>query len=327
MGILPQPIAEHGVGEARAKSPGQACPRLAGDGDTGTRMDLAIDATSARNESASRPIDRRNPPPPIDVMGLPIRPIDMAQLIDTVARRVKSRRKTTLGYANAHTVNLARSDARYQRVLRDVDLLFADGISVVWASRGIGGGLPQRLTAADYLPGLIERCVADGISLYLLGGTDDVNRRAIERLRTAHPGLRIIGGRPGFFDPGQSSAIIADINAAAPDILLVGMSSPVQEFWIAEHDAALRPPVRWCVGALFDYIAGAEARAPRWMCRVGCEWLYRLLVDPVGKWRRYLLGNPRFVWNAVCWRLRGPVRAGTYAPARSWRGDRDGAPL
>ena len=327
MGLLPQPIAEHGVGEARAESPGQACPGLAGDGDTGTRMNLAIDAASAPNEAASQPNDRCDPPPSIDVMGLPMRPIDMTQLIDLVACRAKSHRKMTLCYANAHTVNLARSDARYQRVLRDVDLLFADGISVVWASRGIGGGLPQRLTAADYLPGLIERCVADGISLYLLGGTDDVNRRAIERLRAEHPALRIVGGRPGFFEPGQSSSIIADINAAAPDILLVGMSSPAQEYWIAEHDAALRPPVRWCVGALFDYIAGAESRAPRWMCRVGCEWLYRLLVDPVGKWRRYLLGNPRFVWNAVCWRLRRPLGAETRATAPVWRGDRDGAPL
>ncbi len=324
MGVLPQPVAERSRTEARAKSPGQACPGLADNARREPRTSVAVGGALASNESASRPNDLCDPPPPIDVMGLPIRPIDMAQLIDLVACRAKSHHKTTLCYANAHTVNLARSDARFRRVLRDVDLLFADGVSIVWACRGIGAGLPQRLTAADYLPGLIERCIAERISLYLLGGTDEVNRQAIERLRTEHPALRIVGGRPGFFEPDQSGSIIADINAAAPDILLVGMSSPAQEYWIAEHDAALRPPVRWCVGALFDYIAGAESRAPRWMCRVGCEWLYRLLVDPVGKWRRYLLGNPRFVWNAVCWRLRGPVRAEPYAPARSLRDDSDG---
>jgi N-acetylglucosaminyldiphosphoundecaprenol N-acetyl-beta-D-mannosaminyltransferase len=102
----------------------------------------------------------------------------------------------------------------------------------------------------------------------------------------------------------KSAEVVETINAAKPDILAVGMASPRQEFWLADHGAKLDVPVRWCVGALFDYLAGTERRAPAWLCRVGGEWMYRLAMDPLGKWRRYLLGNPRFVWNTLRWRTR-----------------------
>ena len=84
------------------------------------------------------------------------------------------------------------------------------------------------------------------------------------------------------------------------------MSSPWQEFWLAEHGGELAVPVRWCVGGLLEYVAGREPRAPAWLCRMGGEWLFRFMVDPAGKWRRYLIGNPLFVWNTLRWAMRRP---------------------
>ena len=249
-------------------------------------------------------------PRPIDVLGLPIRPLDLSSLVDEIVVRARQR-ITTLGcYANAHTVNLACRDTEYRQVLRQCDLLYADGVSLVWASQFAESPISRRITAMDYLPVLADRCAREGLSLFLLGSRPGIIDKAARQLQSSHPDLRIVGWHHGYFDLADSEQVIDRINAVNPDILLVGMSSPRQEFWLRESGDKLQAPVRWCVGALFDYLGGDERRAPAWMRRLGCEWLFRLAVDPVGKWRRYLLGNPRFIWNALRWRL---ARSGSTA--------------
>ena len=243
-------------------------------------------------------------PPAIDVMGLPIRPVVTDDLIDLIVCRARGGRRTTVCYANAHTVNRAVADDEFGSLLRAADLLYADGNSLVWASRWSERRLPERMTAADYFPRFASRCAESGLSLFLLGGREGLAERAAGRLRGRIPNLNIGGAQHGFFDEADSARIIAEINAQRPDVLAIGLSSPRQERWLATHGDELTVPVRWCVGALFDYLAGTERRAPVWLCRWGGEWLFRLCMDPIGKWRRYLLGNPRFVWNAVCWRMR-----------------------
>jgi len=240
-------------------------------------------------------------PAPVDVVGLPIRPFDLSGLIATVVARAQGRIPTFGCYANAHTVNLACADPGYSRVLEKCDLLFADGASIVWAAHLAGITLPGRITAMDYLPVLAGRCEQAEVSLFLLGSKPGVAEKARQNLMTKFPRLRIAGFHHGHFDIAESETVISAINAARPDILLVGMSSPRQEQWIIENQHRIDAPVRWCVGALFDYLAGEELRAPAWLCRAGFEWLFRLAMDPVGKWRRYVLGNPRFVWNTVRW--------------------------
>lgn len=242
-------------------------------------------------------------PPPVEVLGLPIRPLRTDGLIELLAQRGRARLRTTACYANAHTVNMAMRDAAFHRTLSEADVLYADGASVVWASRFAAAKLPERMTSADYFPRFARRCADLGLSLYLLGGRDGVAQAAAARLIAEIPHLRIVGMHHGHFAIDCSDEIVADINDARPDVVLVGMSSPRQELWLARYGNMIASPVQWCVGALFDYLAGVERRAPAWMCRLGGEWVFRLLVDPVGKWRRYLLGNPRFVWNTLKWRL------------------------
>lgn len=241
-----------------------------------------------------------------DLAGLPIRTIDMNGLVRELVSRAKDAVRTTACYANAHTVNLACRVSRYHRTLAGCDMLFADGISVVWAARCLGPGLPERMTAMDYFPRLSERCAAESVSMYLLGGMPGIAEKASDHLRARFSGLRIVGAHHGHFEDAASPAVIETINAAGPDILVAGLGSPRQEYWLTEHAAALAPPVRLCVGALFDYFAGVERRGPAWICDAGLEWLFRLCEDPAGKWRRYLLGNPLFVWNVLSWKLRRP---------------------
>lgn len=254
-------------------------------------------------------------PRPTDVLGLPILPLKAAELIDLLADRARSGTRTTVFYANAHTVNLACKDPAYRAVLGGCDVLYADGASVVWASRLGARPLPQRLTAADTFPRFARRCAEQGLSLFLLGGRGQTAEAAAAHLIHASPDLRIAGTHHGYFRPDDSNRVVGEINAARPDVLIVGMASPAQERWLAAHASDLCVPVRWCVGALFDYLAEREPRAPRWLCCVGAEWVFRLWVDPVGKWRRYLLGNPLFVWNALCWWLHRSTRRGPQHPA------------
>ena len=275
-------------------------------------------------------------PLPVDVMGLALRPLTAEGLVALLIERAQARLSTTVYYANAHTANLARRDARFRRTLCGGDILYADGASIVWASRWSTRRLPRRMTAADFFPQFARRCAETGVTLYLLGGRPGIAEQAAANLRAELPNLRIVGTHHGYFADEESARVVAEINAARPDALLVGLSSPRQELWLAEHAGrprearaatpvaqppsavALDVPVKWCVGALFDYSAGVERRAPAWLCNIGGEWLFRLLVDPVGKWRRYLVGNPVFVWNALRWRLfeRGREAGGVTEPGR-----------
>lgn len=276
---------------------------------------FSVPSAPDRADAEARPGVALELPDAVDVLGLPLRPLDTPQLIAHLVARALVRAPTTACYANAHTVNLACRDARFRACLAGCDLLFADGAAVVWASRYSDRRLPERMTACDYFPVLAAACAEAGIRVYLLGGRPGVADRAAERLADVLPQLRIAGAHHGHFDTDRSDEIVARINAARPHLLLVGMGSPRQEFWLAGQAGALRPPVRLCVGALLDYVAGVEPRAPQWLCRMGCEWVYRLMVDPRGKWRRYLLGNPEFVWHMLRWRRRR---------SRGGRGGRDG---
>lgn len=252
----------------------------------------------------SEPHPPTNLPDPIDVLGLPIRPLNTEGLIEVLAQRAKAGLRTSACYANAHTVNLARRNEAFRTTLTNCDLLYADGASVVWASRWSTRPLPERMTSADYFPRFAKRCADNGLSIFLLGGKPDIAAKAAENLIINCPTLKITGTHHGHFKPEESANVVEMINTANPDVLAIGLSSPRQELWLAENAEMLNVPVRWCVGALFDYLAGTERRAPQWLCRLGCEWVFRLLLDPVGKWRRYLVGNPTFVWSTICWGLK-----------------------
>lgn len=240
-------------------------------------------------------------PDPIDVMGLPIRPLWTDQLVERLIARAIAGIRTRAAYANAHTVNLAWSDPAFLETLCAMDLVYADGMSVLLAGKLAGRVLPERMTAADYSDWFASRCADEGASLFLLGGEPGVAAQAAHALSDKYPNLRVVGAHHGFFAEDESPAIVSAVNQSGASVLLVGMSSPRQESWVVRHSDAIDVPVIWCVGALFDYYAGREPRGPDWLCRNGGEWLYRLGADPAHKWRRYLIGNPLFAVRAIGW--------------------------
>ena len=206
----------------------------------------------------------------------------------------------------AKVVELERSPALAD-VVRRCDLVNADGVSVVWASRLLGRPLPERVSGIDLMERLVATAAEDGRTVYLLGARPEVVARTVEVFQARHPNLRVAGSHHGYWTDDQE--IILRVRQAAPDYLLVGIPSPRKEFWLSANLQSLGVPFAMGVGGAFDVMAGVRRRAPRWACEHGLEWLWRLAQEPRRMWRRYLIGNSLFIALVLRERLRRPQLA------------------
>jgi N-acetylglucosaminyldiphosphoundecaprenol N-acetyl-beta-D-mannosaminyltransferase len=208
-------------------------------------------------------------------------------------------------FVNAHTLNVAARDPRFREVLNTGDYVFGDGTGVRWATRMIHRHrLLGNVNGTDLTPALFETFAGRGLRYYLLGALPEVIERAAAHAREHFHGWTLAGHHHGYLDGAQSLAVVERINAARPDLLLVGMGSPNQETWLAEHRERLQVPLCMATGGLFTYWSGDLVRASTWMRRIGFEWLHLLIRQP-HKSRRYLLGNPAFLLRSTLEMLRG----------------------
>jgi N-acetylglucosaminyldiphosphoundecaprenol N-acetyl-beta-D-mannosaminyltransferase len=193
----------------------------------------------------------------------------------------------------------ARRDERFRAIVNRSALSICDTIGILLASRVRKGPLRERVTGVDLIEPLVARSARTGeLRLYFFGGAPGVAERAATALLQRNPGATIAGTRDGFFAPAQSATIAAAIAATGANVLMVGLGSPRQEYWIDEFLGATKCGVGIGVGGSFDVLAGMVPRAPRLWQRTGLEWLYRLIQEP-SRWRRQL-ALPRFAFAALC---------------------------
>lgn len=242
-----------------------------------------------------------------EIFGVPVDNVTMAQALARIETAVMQSRRcgicANMQFVNAHCLNLACGDSNYRMILNCADAVWPDGSGVKLAGKILGFPIPENVNGTDMFP-----LLADGrFSLFLLGGSHGVAEKAAERTCAAYPSARIVGTASGFFaDEAAEERVIAAINAARPDLLLVGMGVPRQEKWIAANRARLHCGVAIGVGGLLDFYSGRIPRAPLWMRRFGMEWLYRLWQEPRRLFKRYVVGNPLFLWRvAVSFLSRG----------------------
>lgn len=240
----------------------------------------------------------------VDVLGVPVARLSTAEFVQTMLTEAQARRggvqpPALVTYLNAACSNIASADAGYAEILRGADCVYADGQAIVWASRwlaGRGAGLPERVNAGDFIVEFCRAAAERGISIALIGGRPGVASAAAERWNSTVPDLNVAGTWDGFFqNDTELRTAIESIEAATPDIILVGMGVPLQEKWAVEHLVGVKCGAIWCVGALFEYFGEGRRRAPVWMRRAGLEWAFRLMLEPGRLWKRYLVGNVRFV--------------------------------
>lgn len=190
------------------------------------------------------------------------------------------------------------ADLNVRGLYQQADLINADGMSAVWASRLVcPKPLPERVATTDAFHDAALLAEERGASFYFLGATEEMNRLAVERARQLYPRLRIAGRRHGFVKPHEEDAVVNEINAAAPDILWIGMGVPRQQRFVVRHRGRLDRVglVKTC-GGLFDFLSGKNTRAPEWMQRNGLEWLFRMALEPRRLFWRYLVSNPHSIW-------------------------------
>jgi len=189
----------------------------------------------------------------------------------------------------------AQENGRLRDALAQASLVNADGQPIVWASKLLRDPLPERVAGIDLMHALLALAARKGYRVYLLGATAEVLRETQVRLLETYPGLTVCGTHHGYFPETESAMVCEHISRASPNLLLVAMSSPKKEYFLADHAEDTGATLAMGVGGAFEVVAGVRRRAPRWMQRAGMEWLFRLSQDPRHLARRYATSNVRFV--------------------------------
>jgi exopolysaccharide biosynthesis WecB/TagA/CpsF family protein len=237
---------------------------------------------------------------PVEVIGgLPIAVIDRAQSARLMTELAAARRNSNepalfFTSANGQVLSMCAQDGQVRKLFEDADVVHADGMPLVFASRWLcAKPLPERVATTDLFHDVAKLAETRGTTFYLLGATDAIIELAVRRAQSLYPRLRICGYRSGYFSSEQEPAIVAEINAARPDILWVGMGAPYEQAFAIRNRRHLRGVgIVKTAGGMFDFLSGKVPRAPIWMQAVGLEWAYRTLLEPQRLGGRYMMTNP-----------------------------------
>lgn len=235
-------------------------------------------------------------PATVRVARVPIHAVDLDAARARVDDFIRERSPHYNVAVNAAKVVEFQDDEALREAIGNAHLVTVDGQAVVWAARLLGRPLPERVAGIDLMQALLAHAASRGYSVYFLGAEPQTVRACVAKAQVLHPSLRVAGFRDGYFAAHEQADVVAAVRDATPDILFLGFGTPAKEYFMHRHYRALGVPFVMGVGGSFDVFAGRVARAPRWMQRAGLEWLFRLAQEPRRMWRRYLVGNTRFVW-------------------------------
>ncbi len=232
-------------------------------------------------------------PKKVTILGVPVDAITMGEAVARIDGFIEKRTPVLVATANAEMLMRATHDGALRRILQGAAMVTPDGAGTVWAAHHLGQAMPERVAGYDMVQELMREAPAKHRRIFFFGSAPGVADKAKKKAEQLYPGIEIVGTRNGFFTAADEPAIIEEIKAAHPDILLAALGVPKQEKWLAKHLGELGVPVAIGVGGTFDVMAGVMKRAPRWMQRAKLEWLFRGMMQPQRAGR--LLALPRFV--------------------------------
>ena len=238
--------------------------------------------------------------PRVNVLGVQVSTLGFSQTIDLIADTIASNGRLAISPSPVYTILQGYERLDVRRALNQ-NLATPDGMPVVWVLRHLGYRA-DRVYGPDIMQAVCERSIQAEWGHYFYGGAEGVAGALAESFQQKYKGLRVCGVESPPFTPlaaEEDKAMVARLNASGAQVVWVGLGSPKQDLWMAEHRARLEAPVLIGVGAAFDFFAGSQKQAPRWMQRSGLEWLFRLMTEPRRLWRRYLIGNPKFAAAVV----------------------------
>lgn len=252
------------------------------------------------------------PLPVFEVLGTKISAINLEMAVAQIADWIKARTKVYVCVAPVSTVMDCQDDPNYRQIINRADMVTPDGMPIVWLGRRSGQKQVSRTYGPDLMESVCGAGQAKGYKHFFYGGNQKTADALSQSLKKRFPQIQIVGEHvPGFLAVGEREdpQVIEKINRSGADILWVGLGSPKQDYWMSLHRHQIAVPVIIGAGAAFDFLAGTKPQAPRWMQRSGLEWVFRLCCEPRRLWKRYLVGNTRFIFLL----LTQPLRKGSHA--------------
>jgi N-acetylglucosaminyldiphosphoundecaprenol N-acetyl-beta-D-mannosaminyltransferase len=238
--------------------------------------------------------------PSLSILGVNIHAVDRGQLNDILSGLLGNGEcKQWISYVNIYAINLAIQFEWFRKFLNDSFVTYCDGEGVRLGSKMLGNGLPERIVMSDWIYDVCRLCEESGYGIYLLGSTQVVVEKACSELVSRYKKLKILGCHHGHLTDAETAEVVSSINSLEPAVLVVGMGMPLQEEWIMKNLDHLNVKIILNAGSCFDFVSGFKRRCPEWMAQTGLEWLFRLIQEPKRLWKRYLIGNPLFMYRVL----------------------------
>lgn len=212
------------------------------------------------------------------------------------------KQKCLINTINAFSFTVAQYNKSFNSALLKSHALLPDGISIVFAMRFLFGHKFRKIAGADLFIWEMERMEKLKGKCFFLGSSEDTLLKIFEHAQIDFPNVEVKFYSPPFrsvFNENENKEMIKAVNSFSPDVLFIGMTAPKQETWAADNFDRLKATHVCCIGAVFDFYAGTVRRTPNWMIKYGLEWFYRLIREPKRMWRRYLIGNSKFIWIII----------------------------
>jgi N-acetylglucosaminyldiphosphoundecaprenol N-acetyl-beta-D-mannosaminyltransferase len=233
----------------------------------------------------------------IDFLGIPVDALTMDETIDSIDRAVSTNSKINHVVINAGKVVSMQTDRQLYESVVNCDIINADGQSIVWAARFLGKKIPSRVAGVDLMENLVELASVRKYKCFFFGAKEEVVKKVVDVYSEKYGQEIIAGYRNGYYGKDDEQAIASQIAESGAQLLFVAITSPKKENFLFRYKEELnKVNFTMGVGGTFDVIAGITKRAPVWLQKIGMEWFYRFLQEPKRMWKRYLVGNSKFIW-------------------------------
>lgn len=235
----------------------------------------------------------------VNILGVPISNITNEHLLESFTERIGQKQKTQVCITPVNSVLAAIKDPQVLSIYNASEYVLCDGTPIKWAAGFLNTPIVERITGLDLLPNLVAHCAKHDFSIFLLGASPGVGEQLKQTIHAQYPNCKVVGVyAPPFmkvFSEEENIKMIDAINAVSPDVLLVSLTAPKQDIWIAENLHRVNASIQIGIGGAFEVMAGLAKRAPKWMHTAGLEWLYRFIQEPKRLFRRYFIEAPLFI--------------------------------
>lgn len=233
----------------------------------------------------------------IHILNTAINNLSMQETLALVQEKIRSGEQVHHVVVNAGKIAAMQKDLELRKSVNESHIINADGQAVVWASRFLGKPIKERVAGIDLMANLVEMAHRNDNKIFLFGAKEEVVKEVVDKYSEIYSPDIIAGYRNGYFSPSEEEAIAQEIADSGTQMLFVAISSPIKENFLYKYrDILKNVNLVMGVGGSFDVVAGKTKRAPKWMQESGLEWFYRFLQEPKRMWKRYLVGNSKFIY-------------------------------